>query len=682
MHLGNPQFLLGLAGVAIPILVYLLTRQRVKQVAFSTLRFFAGAATTMVRRKKALELLLLALRVAACALLAAAFARPFFAEKDPVLAGRLQAPAARIVVADLSGSMNRGDLPAKLRQALQAALQELPAGAVVGLVGFDQSVRVLAAPTRDLAAVREAASTLAPGQGGSDLAAAIRKAGDLLRQVQAPVREIVCLSDLHRSGWERFRGDWSLEPGVKLTVHPLEPEKDSGLAITAADSPQSVVAENAPRAISVRVANATGAEAKEVPVTLTVAGKLVETAKLTVPAHGQAAVRFRHRFTAAGDNPGVVAVAGGDAPQRRFHFNTRLIPRIPILILSNARGEPGAADGIFFLRTALTPSADSPFVAELAKPDAAAVPKIRPAAVVLLADVAAVPPELKAALDELAARGGGLLFLPGAQTRPESFNATFAGLAPAKLRRILTAAAGRQGNAKAVIGKVDFDHPAFELFQRPHYGDFSTLAFDRYWEVTDSQLCRIPVRLDDGRPLLLEKSLAGGGSAMLLACPTDLAWGNLPLRAIFLPTLHQLMRHLALRGERPTAFLAGQTLPPPAPGQTLHDPDDKPLPTAAGQPPVATRAGFYSLVDAQGQTIFRYAVNQDPAEADTATVAPKEISAALQVEGAEAGTLQAESRQPAATGLGPRREIWGWLLAALALLLLAELWVANRTAEQ
>ncbi len=678
MHLSNPKFLLGLAGVVIPLLIYLLTRQRVKQVAFSTLRFFAGAATMMVRRKKTLEMLLLALRVTACILLAAAFVRPFFADKDPALAGMIQAPAARVIVADLSGSMNRGDLTDKLRQAVQATLKDLPGDAVAALVGFDQAPRVLAAPTRDLATVRDAAGTLTPGQGGTDLSAAIRKASDLLRQVQAPVREIVCLSDLHRTGWEKFRGDWNLDPGVKLTVLALAPDQDTGLAITAADCPQSVVAENVPRSISVRVANTSSEEAKEVPVTLTVAGKLVETGKLTVPAHGQASLRFRHGFTEAGDNPGVVAVAGGDAPQRRFYFNTRLIPRLPILILANSSGNPNALDGIFFLRTALTPSPDSPFAAELAKPDAAAADKVRKAAVVIVADLSTVPPELKTALADLTARGGGLFFLPGSQTQPDTFNAAFGDLAPAKLRRPLAAATGRQGNAKAVVGKIDFDHPAFELFQRPHYGDFSTLAFDRYWEVTDSQLCRIPVRFDDGRPLLLEKG-RGGGITMMLACPLDLSWSNLPLRAIFLPCLHQIMRHLALRTEQTTAFLAGQTLPPVASGQTLRDPEGKPLADAR---PVAPRAGLYPVTDDQGKTVFCFAVNQDPTEADTAVVEPKEMVAALQVENAEEEAAKADGRKPAETGFGPRREIWAFLLGALALLLIAELWVANRTSEQ
>lgn len=678
MYLGHPLFLVGLAGALIPVLIYLLTRQRVKQVAFSTLRFFAGVATVLVRRKKTLEMLLLAMRVLACVLLALAFARPFFADKDPALAGLMQAPVVRVVVADLSGSMARADLADQLRDGCRQALRGLPGDAITGLVGFDGTSRVIVAPTGDEAMVNKAISGLTPGQGGTDISAGIRKASELLRQVNAPVREIVCFTDAHRSGWESFRGDWLLDLGVKLTVHVLTTTQADGLAIAAADYPQSVVAGVEAESVSVRLINNADQDVRDVPVTFDIAGKNEGTVKVTVPAHGTASARFRHDFSLPGDNLGVVAVAGGDSPVRRFHFNTRVIPRIPILILTPHAAEAKGEDGTFFLKAALTPSSDSPFAAELMVPSAATPADISRASVIVLADVSSVSPELVRALRDRVSNGGGLLFLPGSQTKPDAFNATFNGLAPAKLRRMLSASTGRQAFAKAVIGKIDYDHPAFELFQRPHHGDFASLAFDRYWEVSDSQLCRVPVRFDDGRPMLLENNV-GSGLSMLMACPPDLTWGNFPLRAIFLPYLHQLMRYMAMGTEHPTAFLAGQTLPRPAEGQTLRDAEDKPMP--AGVDPVAVRDGFYTLVDDSGKPLFRYAVNQNSSEVDANRVDPKEIVAALQSEDIQAPV---SASRPAGqdSSLGPRREMWAYILGALALLLFAELGVANRTTEQ
>src|SRR5277367_3740287 len=73
MSFVNPYFLFALAGVAVPVLIHLLTRDRIQHAPFSTLRFFARGAKLVVRRKKFRELLLLLLRVALAALLALAF---------------------------------------------------------------------------------------------------------------------------------------------------------------------------------------------------------------------------------------------------------------------------------------------------------------------------------------------------------------------------------------------------------------------------------------------------------------------------------------------------------------------------------------------------------------------------------------------------------------------------------
>jgi len=675
MRLGNPNFVFGLIGTAIPILIYLFTRRRVKQVAFSTLRFFAGASSMLVRRKKTSEAILLLMRVAACGLLAMAFARPFLLKKDGSKEGLLRAAAARVVVADVSGSMVRADLPEQLRRGALAALQDLPGGSAAALVSFDQSATIAAPATLDVEAVRQAAEKLAPGQGATDLAGAIRKADEILARISAPVKEIVCISDLQRSGWENFRGDWNLPPGVKLTVHRLQAGGAEPLTIQGADCPQSVVAESLPRPLTVRVANASAETMADVPVTLSLGGRVVESTRVTVPPQGHAAVRFRHTFTDAGDNAGVITVAGGTSPERQYYFNTRLIPRIHVLILSESSGDAKAGDGVFFLRMALTPSTESPFLAELAKPDAATAAQWQQASVVIVADTTTLSERTRAAIGNVLARGGGVLFLPGSHTQADSFNNVFAETAPAKLRRVLAAASGRSGDAKATVGKIDYEHPVFEIFQRPNYGDFAAVTFDQFWEVGDSQLCRVSARFTDGRPMLLEKSI-GGGVSMMMVCPVDLRWSNLPLRAIFLPYMHQIMRHLSIRTESQTALVVGQSLPI-GKGFKLRDPAGA---VSEGESLVARRAGLYQLVNEQGEGVFCYAVNQAVAEAETATVEPSQVVAALQRDAAE--TAKPASLGEDDVAESARREMWSYLVAGLVVLSLGELLLANRTAEQ
>src|SRR2546430_970570 len=72
-----PLFLVGLAAIAIPVLVHLIQRERKRVVEFPSLMFLRRIPYQSVRRRRIRNWLLLAMRAAAIALIVAAFARPF-----------------------------------------------------------------------------------------------------------------------------------------------------------------------------------------------------------------------------------------------------------------------------------------------------------------------------------------------------------------------------------------------------------------------------------------------------------------------------------------------------------------------------------------------------------------------------------------------------------------------------
>ena len=111
MSFASPYYLLGLLAAAIPILIHLLTRDRIQRVSFSTLRFFARGSQAVLRRKRILEAILVAMRAAVCALIALAFARPFLGAGDDAA---ITAGTACVIVADVSASMRRPGLMEEL----------------------------------------------------------------------------------------------------------------------------------------------------------------------------------------------------------------------------------------------------------------------------------------------------------------------------------------------------------------------------------------------------------------------------------------------------------------------------------------------------------------------------------------------------------------------------------------
>src|SRR5713226_4538804 len=78
MSFLTPAFFVGLAAIAIPVLVHLIQRERKRVVEFPSLMFVRRIPYQSVRRRRIRHWFLLLMRAAAIALIVAAFARPFF----------------------------------------------------------------------------------------------------------------------------------------------------------------------------------------------------------------------------------------------------------------------------------------------------------------------------------------------------------------------------------------------------------------------------------------------------------------------------------------------------------------------------------------------------------------------------------------------------------------------------
>ncbi|MFW6161320.1 MAG: hypothetical protein ACODAJ_01040, partial [Planctomycetota bacterium] len=505
-------------------------------------------------------------------------------------------------------------------------------------------------------------------------AEAVREGAAALSNARARTKRIVLVSDLQRTGWRGRPRDWKLPADVALEVRQVAATGDGdNLAVVEADFPRGTVARPVPQPVAARVSHFGETERKGVTVTLRMHDKEVASQQVNLPPGGSVPVRFRYAFEHPGDNPGTIAIDCEDAvpADDAYYLNPRVIPRIRVVIVSGQAETSPAGPLAFFLKTALAPGELSPFQARVVPAAQATAADIRRAQVAILANIATVPAAVREALGGLLRRGGGLLFLPGDAAQAETFNATFAELAPCRLLQV-HAPEGRGDRSGAVLARMDYEHAIFAVFQRPHHGDLSRPRFTRFWEVTDSQLSRVLARFDDGRPAVLERQIDEGISMMLVSAP-DMRWNDLPLRAIFLPYLHQTVRYLAVRTEKRTQFLVGDRLPVPE-GQQLHGPDGTLL-----DGDVAAEPGFYALLDESGEQALLYAVNRPGGEADPATVPAQELVAALSRAEGERLPAEAEGSTDDAERPGEESRIWWYLMLAVCALSVGELWLGNRT---
>jgi len=657
----NPLYMVGLAGAALPILIHLLTRDRVQRVTFPSLRFFVRTARASLVRRRFEEVLLIALRCALCAMLAVAFANPLLAKKDQ--AQQLGPNSrSRVLLVDRSASVRRQPVRDAWREALASLAESVDPKTRTAVIAFDSGTEVLAGFDASPEQVRSSLERLAPGYGSSDLVGALRKARDLIEKERTATREIVLLSDLPRRGWERYRGDWRLPPGVKLTVRELSGVSADNVRIAETSLTNSQAVQAGDSRFGVRVVNDGPAELQDMKVSLILGGEVAETRAVSLPAGGAATARFRRKLR-EGDNPGVLRIGREDANplDNERYFNVAVQPRIRVMILNGHPSPVARRDAAFFVKTALSVGEAGWFdvrVLDAADADAGAVRKVD---VVVLADVTAVGESVRRALDDVLQRGGGLLFLPGAHVDGEAFSRNFGDLAPCGLREVIEPTGTA---APARLGKVATDHAALKVFGKPRHGNFATIRFHRYWEVTRSQTARVLARFQDGRPALLEKR-RGDGVAMMSLTPGDLTWTDFPQRTLFLPYIRELVRYLGARRQEQSTLTVGQKLPD---GKVVG-PDGKELAAGAA---VAEVPGIYRIRMPEGGD-RHVAVNVDPAEFDTRAVQPEEIVEALRPTEAERQEARGARAGLDHTGL------WIWILLLFSCLTVAELAMANRT---
>src|SRR5262245_446488 len=123
----TPLYLVGLAAAAIPLILHLSRSKRTKKMRFSTTRFFTEQFLRTYRMSRLKELLLLACRMALCALLAMALAQPLLQTRADSFLGGGGARSV-VLVLDNSASMGYSEGGTTLFERARAAAREALAG--------------------------------------------------------------------------------------------------------------------------------------------------------------------------------------------------------------------------------------------------------------------------------------------------------------------------------------------------------------------------------------------------------------------------------------------------------------------------------------------------------------------------------------------------------------------------
>jgi hypothetical protein len=661
-----PLFLLALAALAVPVLIHLTHRERRTVVVFPSLMFLRKIPYESVRRRRIRDWLLLALRAAALALMVAAFARPFVRGSE--LAASAGGAREIVVLLDRSYSMSAGESWTRARDALGQALSGVGPSDRVSLVLFSTTAELALRSSADASRVIADVDAVQPGTGGTRYASALKLAAGVLAESSLPRREVVLISDFQRVGWQP---DEALRlPGSStLTPMPVEPGPRPNLSVTPL-SIQRVRAANQERVVvTAGVVNRGTGAMSNVRVDLEVDGRTAQSLPVNVAPASSAATTFAP-VTITGSAMRLTTRIPDDALAADNAFHAVVAP--PQSVATMIVGPGGRGDADLYLLRALAIGDRPRFASTTHQVDALTADALSRARVVVLQDVP-LSDQAAARLQTFVEGGGGLVVALG----PRSSLPAAAAWLPATI-------AGTEDRTRGMAAKLsgfDYGHAVFEPFRAPRSGDFSTTRIYGYRVITPSPGSVTIARFDGGAPALVERAV-GRGRVLVWATSLDLSWSDLPLKPVYLPFVHQLVRRAADYGEDPGWLTIGQAIDLASAGAgaiALAPGGQRRTPVEGSSAIELTEAGFYEVRDQSGggppQRVV--ASNVDLAEADLSRVDPAEVALALTGQPTDAGPNASPTVLPDSVQEQSQR-VWWYLLFAGILLLIAETWVARR----
>lgn len=669
-----PLFFVALAGLAIPVLIHLIQREKKHVVAFPSLMFVRRIPYQSVRRRRIHNWALLILRLTALALIVAAFARPFVWRTTP--AGGAGSGAREVVIlVDQSYSMAYGDRWGRAQAAARDAINALGPSDRATLVFFSTRADVALRSTADRDRLLSAVSAAEPAAGSTRYAPALQVAGSVLADSNLPRREALLISDFQRVGWRGSESGRLPEGAALIPVVIGGAADDPNLAVTAVSLARSTFANQERVAVTAGIRNHGIRAASNVAATLAVDGRDVHTAPVSVEANGSSSVTFPPVVVAARDMRVTVRLAA-DALDRDNAFHAVLSPASAVRVLVIERDDAREETRLYVMR-ALSIGDQPRFDVVRRAAGAISEDDLAQAAVVVLNDVP-VAPALARRLEGFVERGGGLFVALGSRaTWPDSGGAFLPALpaAPVDLSR----------REAARVGALEYTHPVFEPFRAPRSGDFSAAQFFGYRAVKprverDETGARTEVlaRFDTGAPALLART-AGRGRVLMWTSTLDLAWSDLPIKPVFLPFVHRAVRHLSAFVAPAPWLTVGQVLDPSANrtrgsvqgGRVALLPSGRrvALDDEGGGLLELEEQGFYEIrpqaSDADGAV---FASNVDLAESDLTPVDPREVAAAAT--GGGEGARAAAAAAPETPEAQERAQRLWWYLLGMGLILL------------
>ena len=583
----NPQMLLGTALVSIPIIIYLINRQRFQRRKWAAMEFLLRAMRRNQRRIQVQNLILLLLRIAVLLFLVLAIARPVY--RQGVLTLGPDRNQNWLLAIDTSYSMGfQEDAQSLFDQARETISQMSDSlfkpGDQVALMTWGKDPRILLLPTRlgeegRTKLLRELEELKLSTQ-SVDLGASFAVLDELCGKFTTPLKEpepksLVIFSDFQQKDWLGQEG--SSPAGIASFIEKIRKEGGDfafahlsprgarpNLAVTDLTVTPALIAKDVWVDLRATVRNFGDEDLSNIDLTIQVDRDPDDTTfeppmgdVIRVPAGGAVTRVLRYKFTTPGYHT-VFAEIRSDGlliDNRRF-LAVQVEETVKVLLVD---GDPAANPlerETFHLQVALEPEDDSmeraggrytPFQPQYVTSSQLAGIRWKDYSVVILANVAEMTPDQVSELKRYVRGGGALMVFLGTNVKPEFYNKYFGreeggtqSLLPVELE-------GVQGDERYPVSLqiADARHPVTQYFdERKEFTHIQRpiIFFSKYYRVSsikeDTPGVRVMFRFTDTdrSPAIFDNAF-GNGRVLWVTSSADQDWNefsNWPDYVVFL----------------------------------------------------------------------------------------------------------------------------------------------------
>lgn len=685
----NTIFLAGLVTAAIPVIIHLLNRRRIRKIKFSSFEFLAELTRRRMRQINLRRILILVLRTLAVALVVMAFARPTLQSASFLIPGK--APKNVVICLDASYSMGvdqeQGTVFTAAKEVAKQTVDQAGKNDAINLVLFaDRAEPQLEQGTRNKTLIKSAIERAALTSETTAIGLAVTKAIELIDRSDVDGGEIYVVSDFRYNSDSTLTDRVAGRKDVRVFFLPVCEDDVDNVSITRVMVPRKLLRPGEVIRVSVTVTNHSPSNPVNFPLELTVDGSRKAEQVINLSPAASMTVTFPISFAGWGTYHCKVSKNRDRLPiDDERYFLLEVSKSVPVTLVRGLRrldernggeADPGQVAGFFYLEKALNPrgTADGEFTVTTIDEKDLTTSSLPARGVLVWVNPQKLESKRFALLERYVHRGGAMLVFLGNSDRrlwqDDRFK-NFVGMRAATMRT---------NQMKEGYTSFRQDHPVFSIFEEEELELLTRTRVRTYLAARGVAPDSVLAYVGGGDPAVWECA-RGRGRILVFAAAPDLEGGDVPLSPMFLPLVHTSVSYLASAGraraqrdnpvgrqlffDAPQSAIASSQL-------FIRDPNGVPFKPVIFETPLGDEraicerpgvVGFYRLLN-DTTLIAEAAVNLDTRESDIAARSlPDEDAKAASIVHADENFLQnlREKRQG--------REIFAFfiLLAATAL---------------